>query len=236
VYSPVMLLHILAGIGGLVSGAAAVTVRKGSPRHALVGHVFFISMLTLGVTAAYIGVTIGQNSNLVSGAFVVYLVGTAWLTARRPELQPGGAGRQKTWLRVVDWVGLAVALIGALYIGYGGYIAWQAPRHVLRGVPAGMSFFLASIALLCAVGDMRMIARGISGRARIARHLWRMCFGFFVATGSFFLARQRIFPMFIRKADIPEMLAVVPLVLLIFWLVRIRYRMPAVGKRAARAA
>jgi len=232
-----MFLHILAGIGALVSGAAAMAVRKGSPRHAMVGQVFVLSMITLGITAAYIGISIGQNGNVVSGAFTVYLVGTAWLTARRPELLPGMAGRQDKWMRVLDWVGLGVALLGALVIGYGGFLAWQEPRHVLRGVPALMSFFLAAIALLCAVGDMRMIARGgISGRARLARHLWRMCFGFFIATGSFFLARQRIFPMFIRKADIPEMLAILPLVLLIFWLVRIRFVTPGQRTSVAPAA
>ena len=40
--------------------------------------------------------------------------------------------------------------------------------------------------VLAAVGDLRMIrAGGIRGAKRIARHLWRMCFSFFVATGSF---------------------------------------------------
>jgi hypothetical protein len=33
-----------------------------------------------------------------------------------------------------------------------------------------------------------MLARGgVLGAKRIARHLWRMCFGLFIAAGSFFL-------------------------------------------------
>ena len=39
-FSPVLSVHITAGMMGMVSGAAAVIFRKGSPRHALAGKVF----------------------------------------------------------------------------------------------------------------------------------------------------------------------------------------------------
>jgi hypothetical protein len=42
--------------------------------------------------------------------------------------------------------------------------------------------------MLPSAGDARMLARGgVLGAKRIARHLWRMCFGLFIAAGSFFL-------------------------------------------------
>ena len=54
--------------------------------------------------------------------------------------------------------------------------------------------FTASIPLLAAIGDLRMLLRGgISGTSRITRHLWRMCYGLFIATGSFFLGQQQVF-------------------------------------------
>ena len=44
-----------------------------------------------------------------------------------------------------------------------------------------MYFFLGSIALLAAVGDVRMLVRGgISGTQRLMRHFWRMCFALFL--------------------------------------------------------
>jgi hypothetical protein len=50
--------------------------------------------------------------------------------------------------------------------------------------------------LLAAVGDVRMLARGgITGARRIGRHAWRMSFGLFIATGSFFLGQQQVFPV-----------------------------------------
>ena len=50
-----------------------------------------------------------------------------------------------------------------------------------------------------------------------------MCFGLFIASGSFFIGRQRIFPQFVREAQIPLLLTVLPLLLMIFWLVRVRF-------------
>jgi len=49
-----------------------------------------------------------------------------------------------------------------------------------------MTFFMGSVMLLAGAGDVRMLVRGgVLGAKRIARHLWRMCFGLFIAAGSF---------------------------------------------------
>src|SRR5258708_7416248 len=57
----------------------------------------------------------------------------------------------------------------------------------LSEVPVAMTFFMGSVMLLAAAGDIRMLVRGgVLGAKRIARHLWRMCFGLFIAAGSFF--------------------------------------------------
>jgi hypothetical protein len=93
-----------------------------------------------------------------------------------------------------------------------------------HGYPAGPYFFFASIAAIAATGDVRMLVRrGISGTQRIARHLWRMCFALFVAAASIFLARQHLFPAFMRKTGAVIFLSVLPLLLLIFWLLRVRF-------------
>lgn len=87
-----------------------------------------------------------------------------------------------------------------------------------------MSFFMGTIPLLAAAGDIRMFVRGgISGTPRIVRHLWRMCFGLFIATGSFFLGQQQVFPEGMRKQYILAPLAILPLPLLIYWLVRVKF-------------
>jgi hypothetical protein len=90
-----------------------------------------------------------------------------------------------------------------------------------------MSFFMGSIMLLAAVGDMRMLARGgITGARRIGRHAWRMSFGLFIASGSFFLGQQQVFPARWRGSVALMVLGLLPLGLLVFWGVRVRF-----GKR-----
>jgi hypothetical protein len=88
-----------------------------------------------------------------------------------------------------------------------------------------MSFLFGGILLLAAAGDVRVLARGgISGRPRIVRHLWRMCVGLFIATGSFFLGQPQVFPAALRGSIYLIVPAVLPLPLLIYWLIRVRFR------------
>jgi len=57
-----------------------------------------------------------------------------------------------------------------------------------------MCFFMAAIALLCAAGDARMLLRvGVFGKQRVARHLWRMCFGL-LPQGPSSWGSNRFFP------------------------------------------
>ena len=64
--------------------------------------------------------------------------------------------------------------------------------------------------------------RGIAGRSRITRHFWRMCFAFFEATSAFFIGKQKVFPMFLHGSPILIVLGVAPLVVMIFYFVRVR--------------
>ena len=226
-YSPTLLVHIAGGTLGLLSGTAAICFRKGCRPHVLAGRVFVASMLIMALGAAYLGIEKHQPNNVSGGIFTFYLIGTAWLTARR---RPGETSR-------LDWVALLIPL--AL-----GILTWLAGINVLRrgessqgGVPVGMSLFMGSVMLLAAVGDVRMLVRGGAlGAKRLARHLWRMCFGLFIAAGSFFLGPSnrplRLISSFGIGQHLPPalfsmglylVLTILPLVILIFWLVRVRF-------------
>ena len=106
-----------------------------------------------------------------------------------------------------------------------GIFALGRPNMILDGVPAPMIFFMASVALMAGLGDWRMIrAGGVRGTKRIARHLWRMSFGLFVASGSFFLGQMRFFPKAVRIPMVLAVPALAPLLLLIYWMWRVRVR------------
>lgn len=211
-FSPILALHICAGTLGLLSGTMAISVRKGSRNHVAAGIVFSVSMLILAVTGAFIAYTKSQPGNIIGGLLTLYMIATAWMAARRKDEQTG----------ISDWVALLFAFsVGTASIAYGFKAA---NGQTDDGVPAGMDFFLGFVILLAAAGDIRMLARGgVSGARRIARHLWRMCFGLFIASGSFFLGRQRIFPEFVRKSNVLVFLTILPLMLLVFWLIRVRF-------------
>jgi hypothetical protein len=105
-----------------------------------------------------------------------------------------------------------------------GIEAAISPAHLKYDFPAGPYFFIGSVALVATAGDIRMfLRRGTSGGQRIARHLWRMSFALFIASSSLFLARQRLFPMIMRKTGMLVLLSFLPLILMIYWLLRTRF-------------
>ncbi len=139
---------------------------------------------------------------------------TSWIAAKRKQVSTG----------IVDWGGLL--LVSALTIVELtlGLEAATSPTGMKYGYPPGPYFFIGSVALIAATGDIRMLIRhGSSGTQRIARHLWRMCFAFFVASASIFLARAHIFPAIMRRTGSLYLLSLFPLILMIFWLIRIRF-------------
>src|SRR5215831_4757834 len=221
-----MFIHITGGSLGLISGAAAMSFRKGSARHALAGKVFVASMLIMAAGAIYLAVLKHQQGNIGGGIFTFYLILTAWLTVRRKDGE----------INKLDWLSVLIPLTVGTLTWISGVEKMRSPTPPSDGVPAGMGLFMGSVMMLAAVGDVRMLANaGIRDAKRIPRHLWRMCFGLFIATGSFFLGpqnrplrllrsvglRQDVFSALLRQ-QVLLFLAVLPLLLLVFWLLRVR--------------
>jgi hypothetical protein len=204
-----------------------MSFRKGSRPHVLAGKVFVISMLIMGVFAVYLAIVRHQPNNIGGGITTVYLIGTAWLTARRRD---GEASR-------FDWVLMLVPLTLGILTSMNGLKVVRSGASSQDGVPVGMTFFIGSVLLLAAAGDVRMLLRGgVSGAKRIARHLWRMCFGLFIASGSFFMGPNnrplrlltnvgigQHLPSALFSVGLYLVLTVLPLVLLVFWLIRVRF-------------
>ncbi len=211
---PLLILHILAGSIALLTGTVAMAVRKGGNVHRASGDVFTVAMLTLATSAFCLAILKSQEGNIVGSVGTFYLIGTAWLAGRRGERT-----------RLIDWSALFVGLAGAVgAIALGVYTLHNPSGVDKTTAPAGMSFFFGAILLLATAGDIRMLARGgISGRQRITRHLWRMCYGLFIATGSFFLGQQQVFPAFLRGSIFLTVLALLPFPLMIYWLLRVRF-------------
>ena len=118
----------------------------------------------------------------------------------------------------------------ACYLTFGTEAARSA-TGLKDGYPPYLYFIFAIVALFCISGDVRMLIRGgIAGKYRIARHLWRMSLGLFFAVGSFFLGQQKVFPVALRGLKIWFAPPLVSLILLFYWLIRIRFGKPSNSK------
>lgn len=216
-------IHIAAGGLAIVLGAVALAVRKGGTIHRRSGLLFVYAMLVMGFTASILGFRISPtDGNVFTGLLTAYFVGTAW-TAVRPA---------SPWTRRIDAAALAVVVALALGTIVGGVKAVNNPGLSPGGVPfrtiGVMSFFLATVMILAAAGDVRILRFGLPrGRPRLARHLWRMCFALFIAAGSFFSIRERVAKILPEPFTSGPMRAL-PILLLFgamfYWLWRVRSR------------
>jgi uncharacterized membrane protein len=210
----VLFLHIAAGTIALLTGAVAITARKGERVHRVAGTLFFISMLFMGAAASFLAALEHRYSMVLGGLLTIYLVSTAWMAARRADHEIGAFERG----------GLAaITLLAALYLAL-GLLAARSGSGSIDGLPAAASFFVGTLAALMAIADLRVIIRGgLSGAQRIARHLWRMSLGLFFAAGSFFTnALPRVLPHSFAHSPMIFLPMFVPLLLMMFWLIRVR--------------
>jgi hypothetical protein len=203
-----MAIHIAGGIAALIAGSLAVAARKGGSLHASAGTGFAAAMLVLGTTASILEPFRSPPGSPVGGVMVCYFVATSWVAARRRD---GRTGRFEI-AACAAALGLAVLLV------------WGALAGSARTpVGPGPVFALAGLCLLAGLLDLNAILRArLTPRQRLSRHLWRMCFAFFIATGSFFLGQQDVLPRAMRGSPILFVLAFAPFAVMLFWLVRLR--------------
>jgi len=207
-------IHIAGGALALVTGTVAVAVRKGGSMHARVGIGFCVSMLVLGITASILAPFKTPPDSPVGGVMVCYFVATAWMTGHRRSGTPG---------RFEKIACATVLLLAIAIIGEGVRLALSSTPPSAPPGP-GVLLALGCLCLLSGLGDLRFILRGkLSSTQRISRHLWRMCFAFFIATGSFFLGQQSVMPEAMRGSPLLFVVAFAPLAAMLFWLVRLRF-------------
>ena len=209
-------VHFAGGLVSIVAGTIALSATKGGRLHKQSGLVFTWGMIVLGLTAVGIGAYENRPSQVAAGLVVVYLVFSAMTTVKALP----GVGRR------LDVALMLFASAFALASLYDGVTEWLDPTIEVVGRPRVVPPLVFGIViLLAAVGDLRAIrAGGLRGSRRLARHLWRMCFALFIATGSFFLGQMKFIPEPVRSVPLLLVLGFAPLLFLFYWLWRVRRR------------
>lgn len=209
----IMWVHIAAGIASILLGTIAVAARKGGQFHARAGTGFFASMLLLGITAAILEpFREPEPGSVIPPLLVCYFVTTSWVAARRRDRSAGK----------FEILACALALGAAAVIAGSGFTG-----GATTPVGRGPIFVFAGVCLLGGLGDLNAIMRQrLAAGQRIRRHLWRMCFAFFIATGSFFIGQQDVMPQAVRGSPTLLILGFAPLAVMAFWLIRLRFSKP----------
>ncbi len=208
--------HIAGGAVGMVTGVVALAVRKGQRVHRAAGSVFFVAMFAAYAIGAGVApfLDTGQRPNFVAGIMALYLLVSGAMAARRRDARAGGP----------EVIGLIVALsitvAGVIFMRMGA----ASPSGTVDGSPPP-AFFLFTIAgAFAAAGELHVLVRKqLSNVSRIARHLWRMCFSLFIASGSFFLGQQQVFPEALQDSALLYAVALSPLPVMLFWLSKVRF-------------
>ena len=219
IHSVLLPIHIAAGGTAIILGAVALLSKKGGTIHRRLGLLFVYAMLAMGGTASLLAfMKSPTDPNIRAGFMTAYFVITA-LTTVRPV---------SDWTRRINLIALMTALVLALFAIDGGVRIFNLPGRTYNGIPFFMPLFIATILLLAAAGDVRMMRSGMPrGARRLQRHLWRMCFALFIAAGSFFSIRARVakvLPAPLTTGPMRALPIVLIFVAMFYWLWRVRSR------------
>jgi len=213
----ILAIHIAAGSVAILSGMIALFAKKGARWHIKIGNAFFFSMLVMSITAVFLAWYQPYRTSLYVGFLTLYLV----TTAQRTLKNIGGKNTYFEALALVYILGLFIA--GVIFCN----------QLLISGQKLGMIdyflFFYTGMAGLGAVLDITVVYRGgIYGRKRMARHIWRMCFALWIATGSLFLGQAKVFPKIMRDPLLLATPVLLVVVMWFFWLIKVfvtvRYR------------
>lgn len=209
--SAITIVHVGAGALAVLAGAMAAVTRKGGSTHITAGRLFVALMIASSLLGAILGLIKFDDYFITffAGILAIYLVVSGWLTA---------SGRN----------GVAVVMLGALNVANFaalvtlGCIALANSGGRIFGFAGEDYLFLAGMSGVGLLFDVSLMFRNqLVGKHRIARHLWRMLLGFFIAAGSAFTGPgASAFPESLQQSGVlagPELLIAL---LMLFYLGR----------------
>lgn len=182
-----LVLHIVAGTLGLISGTINIINKKGDKKHRIIGDVFLYSMLTVGISAFLLSIIHPNYFLFIVGVFTLYLVasGTRYLYLKQL------ANNQKP--RLIDWILTYFMLVfGLAFILFGVY-------HLVNRNNFGIVFMVfGGIGLRMAKADFS----NFKGKSKLKNvwltvHIQRMIGAYIAALTAFLVVNNQILPGYI---------------------------------------
>ena len=208
-----MAAHVAPGVLAVAAGATALAAPKGRTVHVQAGRLFVMVMGLTSALGAVLGLVRLDTFYITfhAGVLALCLLASGWLSARVRSGRMGPASAIAGVINLINVGGLV--LIGGLSARSG---------EAFLGFPAEDYLFLAGMGVVAVAGDATLLWRpSLSERHRIARHLWRMCLGFFIAAGSAFTGPGTVaFSETVRQSGVLALPELAILLIMAFWLAR----------------
>lgn len=220
-----LVVHIVAGSVGIISGFVVLFAAKGRSVHRKGGMTFVYAMTVMALMGTFMA--FARNSapmaNGPVGLFTAYLVITGLITVRPPAA--GSQWLDRGLLAVVSGVTLTLLAFG--------FSVLASATGRIYGMPAFPFLIFGTLGTFSVIGDVQMIraggVRALRGAPKIARHLWRMTLALLIAAFSFFLGQAKVIPKPIRIVPLLLIPPLVVLAMLLYWLWRVRFRRSLAG-------
>jgi len=182
-----LILHIIAGTLGLISGTINIIYKKGGRTHRTIGNVFLYSMLTVSISAFFLSIIHPNYFLFIVGVFTLYLVASGTRYLHLKQLIKG----QKA--KLIDWILTYFMLFfGIAFIGFGIY-------HLISGTVFGVVFIVfGGLGLKMVKKDFENF-RGRSNLVNVWMivHIQRMIGAYIAALTAFLVVNNKILPGYI---------------------------------------
>ncbi|MBL0024239.1 MAG: hypothetical protein WBP08_19380 [Saprospiraceae bacterium] len=183
IFRTFLVIHIIAGTIGLLSGTINIIRKKGDKKHKLAGKFFLYGMLTVGLSAFVLSLMHTNYFLFIVGVFTFYMAATGDRYLSLRELRT----TQKP--KLIDWIlTISMLLFGVAFIGFGIY-------HLINGENFGIVFIVFGF-----IG-LRMVSKDIQnykGKTEIVNywlvaHLQRMIGAYIAALTAFLVVNGKYF-------------------------------------------
>lgn len=108
-----LVLHIIGGSLGLLTGLCNIIRKKGDRNHKLVGKVFFISMLTAGISSLILSSLHPHSFLFIVGVFTLYMICSGQRYLKHKQVDKFNLG-------FIDWaITICMLIAGLMFVGTG---------------------------------------------------------------------------------------------------------------------
>src|SRR6187402_3021155 len=113
-FTPLLILHVIAGSVGLITGTINLIRRKGDSLHRNIGKIFVNAMLLAGFSAIGLSLLHPNYFLTIVGVFTIYMVGTGYRYIRLRLSEVHNDPKALDWMLTYG-----MALAGLLFVGLG---------------------------------------------------------------------------------------------------------------------